>query len=622
MKCKYCGAELLPESSFCTNCGKKNDIEPPLEVDESSTAEPAQTEAPAAQAVTSTEKKLIAAILIAAVVVIVFAVRVVLPSAPHPSEKGGSYTNCVSLDFTVNEGTHIGSAAKIYISVDGGSYELYTGDIYNLNQNQTYTFKTYAVNGIGLKSAVKEYTYTMDLPKPAAVEPSTAPGTYAEPVDLALSSSDASAIYYTLDGTDPTLQSKVYQSAISLPNGTITVKALPVNADGTYGDISEWNYVMQVPIPDAVTFSAESGVYGEEFELALQSEDGATIYYTTDGTEPTQKSAVYEAPIPMTFGTVTTVKAMAVNHYGMQGQSASAKYTVTYNQRNGWSEVFLNGYYYVKLNDSKFYAYDAQGNKTNRSIQCMPEAADNDYLYYCSDTGLQRVDPDSGQTTEIFSVKNSWRVTANGGKLYLLTTDGDLYVLDANGNVFATYSYDANANFTFWLNDDMVWLCANNKVYRFTRGSIEPEEVMDNITGFFTGCYKDGYYFYWDVKNGLIIRQNLADGTKDTLFEKKYDKTVEKLFLNDRITTVSRDYESPIVVHNTLYWKVVTRVRIVDKGIISEAETVLQNDTFTDWCAVTMPDSDVRWLDMDEDSIAVLDHCIVGSSGKVYPMES
>ncbi len=55
--------------------------------------------------------------------------------------------------------------------------------------------------------------------------------------------------------------------------------------------------VQEEPLPTAVTFSRPTGVYGEEFELALSAEEGE-IFYTTDGSDPTSdKGQAYTAPI-------------------------------------------------------------------------------------------------------------------------------------------------------------------------------------------------------------------------------------------------------------------------------------------------------------------------------------
>jgi hypothetical protein len=53
---------------------------------------------------------------------------------------------------------------------------------------------------------------------------------------------------------------------------------------------------------------------------------GATIYYTTDGTTPTNASSVYSAPIQV--GTTTTIKALAYAAGDLDSNAVSATYTI------------------------------------------------------------------------------------------------------------------------------------------------------------------------------------------------------------------------------------------------------------------------------------------------------
>ena len=55
--------------------------------------------------------------------------------------------------------------------------------------------------------------------------------------------------------------------------------------------------------PSAPRLSVESGFYPEEFELTIQAEDGADIYYTLDGSVPTLDSLRYEGPVTISAAT-------------------------------------------------------------------------------------------------------------------------------------------------------------------------------------------------------------------------------------------------------------------------------------------------------------------------------
>ena len=77
------------------------------------------------------------------------------------------------------------------------------------------------------------------------------------------------------------------------------------------------------------TFAPEAGTYTSEelSEVTIScATDGATIYYTTDGTTPTEASTVYNAPVSVT-GT-TTIKAIATAANMIQSKVGEATYTI------------------------------------------------------------------------------------------------------------------------------------------------------------------------------------------------------------------------------------------------------------------------------------------------------
>ena len=76
------------------------------------------------------------------------------------------------------------------------------------------------------------------------------------------------------------------------------------------------------------TFSVEAGTKYNPFSVEISAEEGATVYYTLDGTEPTAESTEYTEAIAFNeFGTKTTLKAIAVVE-GEWSNVASATYSL------------------------------------------------------------------------------------------------------------------------------------------------------------------------------------------------------------------------------------------------------------------------------------------------------
>ena len=89
------------------------------------------------------------------------------------------------------------------------------------------------------------------------------------------------------------------------------------------------------------TFTPAAGAFISAQNVALSCEtQGATIYYTTDGTDPTASSSVYSAPIAVS--STTTIKVLAKAN-GYNDATTSAKYTFPTTTYNNLADVVALG---------------------------------------------------------------------------------------------------------------------------------------------------------------------------------------------------------------------------------------------------------------------------------------
>ena len=118
-------------------------------------------------------------------------------------------------------------------------------------------------------------------------------------------------IYYTLseEGEDPANNSNamLYNSEIALQHNTVLMARTKVGEK--WGPLSKYDFRIQPQSPRA---NPNGGTYfkrdGFTVELASNTE-GAEIYYTIDGSEPTKESEKYSGPIEVLSD--TTIKAVA-----------------------------------------------------------------------------------------------------------------------------------------------------------------------------------------------------------------------------------------------------------------------------------------------------------------------
>ena len=108
-------------------------------------------------------------------------------------------------------------------------------------------------------------------------------------------------IYYTLDGSDPTEGGILYTEPFTLKEGTTTVQAVCEDGEKVSEVIAE-RYKISYADPEAPVVIPAGGSFTTPTTITVEVPEGASVYYTWDGTTPTQSSAKYTAPIDMMEG--------------------------------------------------------------------------------------------------------------------------------------------------------------------------------------------------------------------------------------------------------------------------------------------------------------------------------
>lgn len=141
-------------------------------------------------------------------------------------------------------------------------------------------------------------------------------------------STTGTAIYYTVNGSDPTSSSTQYNGTFSVNDGDI-VKAIAIKTtDATYwdnSDIATRTYTACSTTAPVITYAQS----GSSATVTITAETGATIYYTTNGNNPTTSSTSGTTTVTIPgVASGATVKAFAKNG-NCQASSIVSKEIIT-----------------------------------------------------------------------------------------------------------------------------------------------------------------------------------------------------------------------------------------------------------------------------------------------------
>jgi nucleoid-associated protein YgaU len=159
-------------------------------------------------------------------------------------------------------------------------------------------------------------------------------GAFVTPPSVTIATATEGAeIRYTTDGSTPSATvGSVYSAPVQIPQGGATLKAIAVK-DKVESAVVAATYTITGTVA-SVTFSPAAGSYEASVSVTMSSAtSGATIRYTTDGSEPSATAGkVYSGPVKLeatTQAVTIVVKAIATKTDWAPSKVASATYVVT-----------------------------------------------------------------------------------------------------------------------------------------------------------------------------------------------------------------------------------------------------------------------------------------------------
>lgn len=249
------------------------------------------------------------------------------PQAATPtfSLPSGTYTSFQTV--TISDPT---PGATIYYTI-GPSAPTTSSNVYNgpITVSSSETLQAVAIASGYSLSNVSSASYMLNLPTATAPTFSVGYGTYNTPQTVTLSDSTPGAtIYYQINTGYPTTSSPVYTGPITV-SSTESIWAMATAPNYFGSGFAGGVYLINPSASQTATptFSAPAGTYSAVQTVSISDvTNGASIYYTTDGSTPTTTSTVYTGPI--TVSSSETLQAVGEASGDAVSAVASAAYTI------------------------------------------------------------------------------------------------------------------------------------------------------------------------------------------------------------------------------------------------------------------------------------------------------
>ena len=237
----------------------------------------------------------------------------------------------------INEDTTItiksNEGATIYYTEDGSDPRVSDSrkeyvEAFKPALDSSIVIKAYATMSGYIDSDVAEaeFKYSGNLPAPVFEFENDA-GIPFLCVKVIVNAAQGYVVYYTFDGSDPNANSNRAENGLidlsSVAGESVTIKAYAAKEGMENSEIATVTYQKKKVRSPGI--SPESQKFLEPIEVSITAEEGAMIYYTLDGSEPSSSSTPYEKPFLLEEAAI--VKAIAVMEGCTDSEIATAEYS-------------------------------------------------------------------------------------------------------------------------------------------------------------------------------------------------------------------------------------------------------------------------------------------------------
>ena len=288
-------------------------------------------------------------------------------------------------------------------------------DIYTENSDTEKINETVASIG---DEALKEKFSSYTAYEPVFSEPA---GEYSEEFKLSISSDQLGNIYYTEDGSEPTVNSQAYSGEIDIKEGDTVVKAIFENTFGLVSKTATAEYKVSFETPETPVVLPESGSFTQPEYINLIVPEGVSAYYTTDGSDPDENSKAYEKQLTMPLGN-STFKFIFISDKGVKSEITEVNYSLSvtglYSTTDALNYVTASLVASGRIADIFGTPSPASGVVGRYVYKCDYAAREGNRTYYLIDEYIEN-NGSQKPTGDVYAVDSS------GGMLYRAKEDDE-----------------------------------------------------------------------------------------------------------------------------------------------------------------------------------------------------